>query len=232
MPSADTPSEAAILESVIATVRDKARGRTRYVGQGPIWDEVLVAEIARLRAELAASRASRDAEVAALTKDRDLWERLHGAASREYVLAYCESRRQVKRIAKHRRIIRRLLSMRHDTKLKVAGAWEAGVSAAITQCLAAFNRGVEKVDLDTDDVLEMIDEIHGVDIPNPGTDALAERDARVQAAALEEAAKVIEAHQEEWGNKSGFTLKPRLAGNLTAMQFAVAIRSMIPKEIP
>ncbi len=41
----------------IEIVRSKARGRTRYEGQEPFLDEVLVDEIERLRAELAATIA-------------------------------------------------------------------------------------------------------------------------------------------------------------------------------
>ena len=43
------------LESIISAVREKARGRTRFDGQEPFWDEALVAEIARLRAAEAAA---------------------------------------------------------------------------------------------------------------------------------------------------------------------------------
>ncbi len=45
-----TPAEA------IALVRSKASGRTRYEGQRPFLDEVLVAEIEQLTQELAACR--------------------------------------------------------------------------------------------------------------------------------------------------------------------------------
>lgn len=54
-----------VLEEIIRIVREKARGRTRYVGQGPIWDEVLVAEVDRLRAQIDAERASHTAALVA-----------------------------------------------------------------------------------------------------------------------------------------------------------------------
>jgi len=43
------------LEAIIARVREKARGRTRYYGQPPYPDEELVAEIDRLRAACSAT---------------------------------------------------------------------------------------------------------------------------------------------------------------------------------
>lgn len=39
------------IEDAIATVREKSKGRTRYEGQEPRDDELLVAEIDRVRAE-------------------------------------------------------------------------------------------------------------------------------------------------------------------------------------
>ena len=45
------------VEDVIADVQSKARGRTRYEGQEPYPDEMLCAEITRLRAEVAAKEA-------------------------------------------------------------------------------------------------------------------------------------------------------------------------------
>lgn len=39
-------------DAVIAEVKSKSRGRTRYAGQAPFNDEILVAEIERLRAAL------------------------------------------------------------------------------------------------------------------------------------------------------------------------------------
>ena len=44
-------------DQAIAIVESRARGRTRYVGQEPFVDEVLVTEIERLRADLLALRA-------------------------------------------------------------------------------------------------------------------------------------------------------------------------------
>lgn len=38
-----------LVDKIIATINTKASGRTRYEGQEPFWDEVLVAEIERLR---------------------------------------------------------------------------------------------------------------------------------------------------------------------------------------
>jgi len=40
------------IDEAIATVREMANGRTRYYGQEPFLDEVLVAEIERLRKQL------------------------------------------------------------------------------------------------------------------------------------------------------------------------------------
>ena len=40
------------IEDAIATVREKSMGRTRYEGQEPRDDELMLAEIDRLRAEL------------------------------------------------------------------------------------------------------------------------------------------------------------------------------------
>lgn len=37
------------IETIIAEIKAKAEGRTRYEGQPPYWDELLVAEILRLR---------------------------------------------------------------------------------------------------------------------------------------------------------------------------------------
>lgn len=44
------------LECAIARVNERASGRTRYEGQTPFDDELLVAEIERLRSELRAAR--------------------------------------------------------------------------------------------------------------------------------------------------------------------------------
>jgi len=52
------------VEDVIADVQSKARGRTRYEGQEPYPDEMLCAEIARLRAGVAAKEAAKWREVA------------------------------------------------------------------------------------------------------------------------------------------------------------------------
>ncbi len=41
------------VDEIIAEVHAAARGRTRYEGQALRWDEALVAEIGRLRSELA-----------------------------------------------------------------------------------------------------------------------------------------------------------------------------------
>jgi hypothetical protein len=49
------------VDEIIKQVNIKASGRTRYEGQEPFWDEVLVAEIERLRAE-----------------NEDLLDKLHG----------------------------------------------------------------------------------------------------------------------------------------------------------
>lgn len=40
------------VDEIIKQVRIKASGRTRYEGQEPFWDEVLVEEIERLRAKI------------------------------------------------------------------------------------------------------------------------------------------------------------------------------------
>jgi len=40
------------VDEVIKRVRIKANGRTRYEGQEPFWDELLVAEIERLREQV------------------------------------------------------------------------------------------------------------------------------------------------------------------------------------
>ncbi len=40
------------IDEIIKEVRSKARGRTRYAGQEPFWDEMMVAEIERLRREV------------------------------------------------------------------------------------------------------------------------------------------------------------------------------------
>lgn len=52
------------VDGIIAMIRAKARGRTRYTGKPPYYDEVLIGEIDRLRdinAELlAALKACRD----------------------------------------------------------------------------------------------------------------------------------------------------------------------------
>lgn len=37
------------VDEIIALVKEKAKGRTRYDGQLPYWNEILVAEIERLR---------------------------------------------------------------------------------------------------------------------------------------------------------------------------------------
>lgn len=48
-------------DEAIAIVRSKSRGRTRFEGQEPYLDEVLVAEIERLREYFDAAMAYRDA---------------------------------------------------------------------------------------------------------------------------------------------------------------------------
>lgn len=40
------------VDEAIATVRSRSMGRTRYAGQSPFIDEILVAEVERLRAVL------------------------------------------------------------------------------------------------------------------------------------------------------------------------------------
>jgi len=42
------------VNEVIAAVHKKSEGRTRYEGQGPYWDELLVAEIESLRSDVIA----------------------------------------------------------------------------------------------------------------------------------------------------------------------------------
>lgn len=43
------PSKITVVDEAIAYVKSVANGRTRYMGQTPFWDELLVAEIERLR---------------------------------------------------------------------------------------------------------------------------------------------------------------------------------------
>lgn len=65
------------IEQVLSRVRSKAKGRTRYEGQTPYDDEVMLAEIMRLRQELAEARA-KALEDAAVAVGK------HDAAGREW----------------------------------------------------------------------------------------------------------------------------------------------------
>ena len=46
------PKAEITINYVIAQTKSKSRGRTRYDGQAPYWDEMMVAEIERLRETL------------------------------------------------------------------------------------------------------------------------------------------------------------------------------------
>jgi len=67
------------IDDAIALVNTKANGRTRYEGQEPFVDELLVAEIERLRAE--------NAELLRLAQDaRDAFHRMNSPTGREIEL--------------------------------------------------------------------------------------------------------------------------------------------------